>query len=130
LAEAFAECLHQAVRKTHWGYAPDEQLANEDLISEKYAGIRPAPGYPANPDHTEKRLLFALLQAEDTGVSLTENLAMSPAASVCGIYIAHPEAHYFGIGRITREQVCDYADRKHISPEEVEKYFGSSFLAY
>jgi 5-methyltetrahydrofolate--homocysteine methyltransferase len=101
LAEAFAEYLHEKVRKEFWGYAVSEQLSNDDLISEKYEGIRPAPGYPACPDHTEKITLFDLLKVkEKTGIILTENLAMYPAASVCGYYFAHPESRYFGIGKI------------------------------
>lgn len=123
LAEAFAERLHQLVRKELWGYAPDESLANEDLIRERYAGIRPAPGYPSQPDHTEKEALFKLLRAtEHTGVSLTESLAMNPAASVCGLYFAHPDAEYFNLGKITTEQVEDYARRKGMLVPEVEKW--------
>ena len=123
LAEAFAEWLHERVRKHHWGYAEGEDLANEELIAERYCGIRPAPGYPACPDHTEKRRLFALLDAERrTGVSLTESCAMLPASSVSGWYFSHPEAHYFGVGRIGRDQVEDYADRKRWSLDEAESW--------
>ena len=113
LAEAFAEALHAKVRRELWGYAPDETLTNEELIGEAYAGIRPAPGYPAQPDHTEKRTLFELLDAEQaTGLKLTESYAMWPAAAVSGFYFAHPEARYFGVGKIGRDQVADYAKRK------------------
>ena len=113
LAEAFAERMHQRVRKEFWGYAPDEALPAEDLILEKYAGIRPAPGYPAQPDHTEKATLFALLDAENTaGVKLTESFAMWPGSSVSGLYFSHPESFYFGVGKIERDQVEDYAARK------------------
>ena len=109
LAEAFAERLHQRVRKEFWGYAPDETLSSADLIAEKYRGIRPAPGYPAQPDHTEKATLFRLLGGERIGVRLTESFAMWPGASVCGLYFSHPESHYFGVGKIERDQVEDYA---------------------
>ena len=112
LAEAFAERLHQRVRKEFWGYAADETLGNADLIAEKYRGIRPAPGYPAQPDHTEKGTLFQLLDGERIGVKLTESFAMWPGASVCGLYFSHPESHYFGVGKIERDQVEDYAARK------------------
>ena len=113
LAEAFAEALHSRVRTELWGYAPDEPDDLEFLIGEKYRGIRPAPGYPAQPDHTEKPIIFNLLDAEAaTGMALTESFAMSPAASVSGLYFAHPQAHYFGVGRIDRDQVEDYAGRK------------------
>jgi len=113
LAEAFAETLHQRVRRELWGYAPDEALAVEDLIAEKYQGIRPAPGYPAQPDHTEKATLFQLLDAEaQTGIGLTESFAMTPPSSVSGLYFSHPQSHYFGVGRIARDQVEDYARRK------------------
>ena len=109
LAEAFAERLHQRVRKEFWGYASDETLSNADLIAEKYRGIRPAPGYPAQPDHTEKATLFKLIDGERIGVTLTESFAMWPGASVCGLYFSHPESHYFGVGKIERDQVEDYA---------------------
>lgn len=123
LAEAYTEYLHERVRKEYWGYAADETLNNEDLIREKYLGIRPAPGYPACPDHTEKYKLFDLLDATNqTGITLTESLAMSPAASICGWYIAHPEAKYFGLGKITRDQLEDYANRKGMDLATAEKW--------
>ena len=113
LAEAFAERLHERVRKEFWAYVPDENLSNEDIIAENYRGIRPAPGYPACPDHTEKKTLFRLLDAEkNAGIHLTESFAMLPAAAVSGLYFAHPEARYFGVGKINRDQVVDYAERK------------------
>jgi 5-methyltetrahydrofolate--homocysteine methyltransferase len=121
--EAFAECLHEQVRKEYWGYAKDENLTNEQLIHEDYKGIRPAPGYPACPDHTEKLKLFSLLNAtENIGIELTESLAMNPPASVCGWYFAHPQSHYFGLGKIGRDQLEDYAQRKGMSIEEAEKW--------
>jgi len=123
LAEAFAEALHAKVRRELWAYAPDEKLTNEELIGEAYAGIRPAPGYPAQPDHTEKGTLFRLLDAEKaTGLKLTESYAMWPAAAVSGFYFAHPEARYFGVGKIGRDQVADYAKRKGWSVEEAERW--------
>ncbi|WP_183985941.1 methionine synthase [Deinobacterium chartae] len=122
LAEAFAEKLHADVRRELWGYAPDEQLDNDDLIRERYRGIRPAPGYPACPDHTEKREIFRLLGAEAVGLSLTESCAMLPAASVSGLYFAHPESRYFAVGRIGPDQAADYAARKQIPLEEVERW--------
>jgi len=121
LAEAFAEFLHAEARR-QWGYGKDEGLSNEDLIAEKYRGIRPAFGYPACPDHSEKRRLFALLGAESVGITLTESCAMAPAASVSGLYFAHPEARYFSIGRIGRDQVADYAKRKGWSVAEAERW--------
>jgi 5-methyltetrahydrofolate--homocysteine methyltransferase len=125
LAEAFAEALHEKVRRELWGYAPDETLSNEQLIAENYAGIRPAPGYPAQPDHTEKRTLFTLLDAENKiGVKLTESCAMWPAAAVSGLYFSHPESRYFGIGKIGRDQVADYAARKGWTVEEAERWLG------
>ena len=121
--EAFAECLHERVRKEFWGYAKDEHLGNEQLIKEEYKGIRPAPGYPACPDHTEKVKLFELLNAtQNIGVELTESLAMNPPASVCGWYIAHPNSHYFGLGKIGKDQLEDYARRKGMSISEAEKW--------
>jgi 5-methyltetrahydrofolate--homocysteine methyltransferase len=121
--EAFAECLHQKTRKEYWGYAKDETLSNEDLIKEEYKGIRPAPGYPACPDHTEKIKLFDLLNVtENIGIELTESLAMNPPASVCGWYIAHPQSHYFGVGKIQQDQLEDYAKRKGMSIEEATKW--------
>jgi 5-methyltetrahydrofolate--homocysteine methyltransferase len=123
LAEAFAEMLHEKVRRELWGYAPEELLGNEELLREKYRGIRPAPGYPACPDHTEKAELFTLLNAEAaTGITLTETYAMNPAASVSGFYFAHPEARYFVLGKIGRDQVEDYALRKGMSMDEAEKW--------
>jgi len=122
LAEAFAERLHQKVRKEFWGYAVDETLSNADLIAEKYQGIRPAPGYPAQPDHTEKGTLFRLLGGERIGVKLTESFAMWPGASVCGLYFSHPESRYFGVGKIERDQIEDYAARKNWTVEEAERW--------
>ena len=123
LAEALAERLHQRVRKEFWGYAPDEALGNADVIAERYRGIRPAPGYPAQPDHTEKATLFSLLDAErQIGVKLTESFAMWPGASVCGLYFSHPNSYYFGVGRIERDQVEDYAARKGWPAEQAEKW--------
>ena len=130
LAEAFAELMHEKTRKEFWGYTKNETLNNEELIKEKYVGIRPAPGYPACPDHTEKRTLFNLLQSEkNIGVSLTENFAMYPAASVSGFYFAHSQAKYFGVGKIDKDQVTDYARRKGINVSEVEKWLKPN-LAY
>ena len=123
LAEAFAERLHQRVRKEFWAYAADESIASADLIAEKYQGIRPAPGYPAQPDHSEKATLFALLDpATATGISLTESFAMWPGASVCGLYFSHPESHYFGVGKIERDQVEDYARRKGWNVPDAERW--------
>ncbi|MBD2769053.1 methionine synthase [Hymenobacter sp. BT664] len=123
LAEAFAERLHERVRREFWGYAPDEHLTGDDLIQEKYRGVRPAPGYPGCPDHTEKITLFRLLDAEgSTGISLTENLAMYPASSVSGLYYAHPDARYFGLGRIGIDQVADIAQRKGMERAELERW--------
>ncbi|WP_288925142.1 methionine synthase [uncultured Maritimibacter sp.] len=122
-AEAMAEMLHERVRKDHWGYGRDEGFAPEELIAEPYRGIRPAPGYPAQPDHTEKRTLFALLDAEaTTGVTLTESMAMWPGSSVSGLYIGHPEAYYFGVSNIERDQAADYAERKGMTLEDVERW--------
>ena len=123
LAEAFAELLHHRVRKEFWGYMKDENLSNEELIKEEYSGIRPAPGYPACPDHTEKYKLFNLLDAEkNAGIILTESLAMYPASSVCGWYFANPESKYFGVGKIEKDQVEDYAKRKNMPVEEIERW--------
>jgi 5-methyltetrahydrofolate--homocysteine methyltransferase len=123
MVEALAEYLHEQVRKDFWGYDAAETLSNEDLIWEKYAGIRPAPGYPACPDHTEKLKLFSMLNAtENVGITLTESLAMNPPASVCGWYIAHPDSHYFGLGKIKQDQLTDYATRKGMSLEEATKW--------
>ncbi|OQX82235.1 MAG: methionine synthase [Bacteroidetes bacterium 4484_276] len=122
LAEAFAELMHHKVRKEFWGYVPDENLNTEEILREKYQGIRPAPGYPACPEHSEKRVLFDLLEAEEkTGIILTENYAMYPAASVSGYYFAHPQAQYFNLGKISKDQVEDYARRKNLPVEEVER---------
>jgi 5-methyltetrahydrofolate--homocysteine methyltransferase len=122
LAEAAAEYLHAEVRKKYWAYSDDEELSNQELIAEAYRGIRPAPGYPACPDHLEKITIFELLQAEEIGMGLTESLAMNPAASVSGYYFGHPQAKYFGLGKINRDQVEDYAQRKGISLKEAEKW--------
>jgi len=125
LAEAFAEAMHARVRRELWGYAPQERFTPEELIAEPYRGIRPAPGYPAQPDHTEKATLFRLLDAERAiGVRLTESFAMWPASSVSGLYLAHPEAHYFGVAKVERDQVEDYAARKGLTVEEVERWLG------
>ncbi|MBV8389811.1 MAG: methionine synthase [Mucilaginibacter sp.] len=125
LAEAFAEKMHELVRREYWGYAKDEALSNEDLIKEQYQGIRPAPGYPACPDHTEKLTLFSLLKAEEnTGIQLTESMAMTPTAAVSGFYFAHPQARYFGLGRISKDQIEDYAKRKKMPVEDVERWMG------
>ena len=122
-AEAFAERMHERVRREFWGYAPDEALGGADFVAERYRGIRPAPGYPACPDHTEKRTLFRLLDAERAaGMQLTESCAMLPAASVSGWYFAHPQARYFGVGRIARDQVVDYARRKGMAVDEAERW--------
>lgn len=130
LAEAFAELLHALVRKEYWGYAPAENLTNEELIKEQYRGIRPAPGYPACPDHSEKQILFDLLQVEkQAAIHLTENYAMYPAASVSGLYFAHPEAKYFALGKIGKDQVLDYHRRKGMPLETVEKCL-ASYLNY
>jgi 5-methyltetrahydrofolate--homocysteine methyltransferase len=123
LAEAFAELMHERARRA-WGHAERSQLSNDDLIAQKYRGIRPAFGYPACPDHSEKRKLFELLGAEDVGIHLTENFAMTPPASVSGIYLGHSDARYFTVGRIGRDQVEDYAKRKGMPVAEVEKWLG------
>jgi 5-methyltetrahydrofolate--homocysteine methyltransferase len=123
LAEAFAERMHELVRKEFWAYSNDESLSSEDLIKEKYRGIRPAPGYPACPDHTEKATLFEILDAEKlTGIQLTESFAMYPTAAVSGFYFAHPQSRYFGLGKINKDQVEDYAVRKGLTLEEVERW--------
>ncbi len=123
LAEAFAERMHERVRREFWASAPDEDLTPEDLIRERYKGIRPAPGYPAQPDHTEKQTLFDLLDAEKTtGIRLTESYAMWPGSSVSGLYFAHPESHYFGVGRIERDQAEDYARRKGWPLAQAERW--------
>jgi 5-methyltetrahydrofolate--homocysteine methyltransferase len=126
LAEAFAECLHKCVRK-EWGYGCAENLSNEDLIHEKYRGIRPAPGYPASPDHTEKGQLWRLLNVcANTGIQITESFAMWPGSSVSGLYFAHPESRYFSLGKIDRDQVADYAERKGMTVHEVERWLGQN----
>jgi 5-methyltetrahydrofolate--homocysteine methyltransferase len=125
LAEAFAERMHERVRKEFWAYAPEENFSSQDLIAEAYRGIRPAPGYPAQPDHTEKGTLFRLLDAEkNAGIVLTESFAMWPGSSVSGIYIGHPQARYFGLGKIERDQVEDYARRKGWPVAEAERWLG------
>jgi 5-methyltetrahydrofolate--homocysteine methyltransferase len=122
LAEAFTELMHERVRTEFWGYVSSETFTNEELISEKYQGIRPAPGYPACPDHTEKTALFDLLDAGRIGIELTESFAMYPASSVSGFYFAHPESKYFTIGKIAKDQVVDYAKRKNMELEEIERW--------
>jgi 5-methyltetrahydrofolate--homocysteine methyltransferase len=130
LAEAFAEHLHERVRREFWGYAPDEQLSAAQLIAESYRGIRPAPGYPACPDHTEKRALFDLLQAEkNAGMTLTESFAMLPASAVSGFYFSHPQSAYFAVGKLGRDQLEDYARRKGVALEEAERWL-APYLAY
>ncbi len=127
LAEAFAEVLHKRTRMEFWGYDKEEQLSNDDLIKEKYTGIRPAPGYPACPDHTEKYKLFDLLDANKAiGIQLTESLAMYPASSVCGWYFSHPQSQYYGVGKITRDQLEVYAKRKEMPIEELERWLGQN----
>lgn len=122
-AEAFAECMHYKVRTEFWGYVKNEKLSSEELIEEEYIGIRPAPGYPACPDHTEKKTLFEILDAENaTGIKLTESYAMYPASSVSGFYFAHPDSKYFGLGQISKDQVEDYADRKNMNIQEIERW--------
>lgn len=125
LAEAFAECMHQMVRKQIWGYAADEDLSNDDLIREKYQGIRPAPGYAACPEHTEKGAIWQLLDAEaNTGMVLTESYAMWPGAAVSGWYFSHPDARYFAVAQIQQDQLESYADRKGWDLTEAEKWLG------
>jgi 5-methyltetrahydrofolate--homocysteine methyltransferase len=122
LAEACTEMLHARVRKEFWAYARDERLPGEDLIAEKYRGIRPAPGYPACPDHTEKGALFELLGAEKAGIRLTESYAMFPASSVSGFYFSHPDSRYFAVGKVDRDQIADYARRKDMPVAEIERW--------
>ena len=130
LAEAFAELMHETIRKDLWAYASNEALSSQELIAEKYHGIRPAPGYPACPDHTEKRTLFDLLEVEEhTGISLTESFAMYPAASVSGFYFSHPESKYFGLGKVEKDQVEDYALRKAMDLKTMEKWLAPN-LSY
>jgi 5-methyltetrahydrofolate--homocysteine methyltransferase len=125
LAEAFAERLHQRVRTQLWGYAPDERLSNDELIAEKYQGIRPAPGYPACPEHGIKRALFEALQAGEIGMTLTESLAMAPAASVSGFYLAHPQSTYFNVGRIGEDQLLDWAAREGVPEQDARRRLSS-----
>jgi 5-methyltetrahydrofolate--homocysteine methyltransferase len=123
LAEAAAEWLHEKIRKEYWGFAVDENLTVEEMLSGKYKGIRPAPGYPACPDHTEKRILFSLLDAENAiGVGLTENFAMTPPATVCGYIFSHSASSYFNIGKIGPDQLKDYASRKKMTIEEASRW--------
>jgi 5-methyltetrahydrofolate--homocysteine methyltransferase len=130
LAEAFAEAMHRKVRTELWGYAPDEPFEIDALLAEDYRGIRPAPGYPAQPDHTEKATLFDLLDAPGAaGMALTESFAMTPPAAVSGLYFAHPESHYFGVGRIERDQVEDYARRKGWDVATAERWL-APILSY
>ncbi len=118
--------MHERVRREFWGYTPAESLNNDDLIREAYRGIRPAHGYPACPDHTEKDILWALLKPDEhAGMTLTESYAMLPTASVSGLYFAHPEARYFGTGKLGRDQVMDYAQRKDMTPAEAERWLAS-----
>ena len=121
LAEAFAERLHQRVRTEFWGYAPDEKLGTADLVAEKYVGIRPAPGYPACPDHSVKASMFDVLVAREIGMDLTESLAMTPAASVSGFYLAHPAATYFNVGRIGDDQLRDWARRERLDFAQAQR---------
>jgi 5-methyltetrahydrofolate--homocysteine methyltransferase len=125
LAEAFAECLHKKVRTDLWGYAADEALDNEALIKEKYQGIRPAPGYPACPDHSVKRAMFELLGCDDIGMALTESLAMTPAASVSGFYLSHPQSTYFNVGKVGDDQVEDLAARSGVDVRDLRRWIGT-----
>ena len=130
LSEAFAEHMHEKVRKELWGYAAEEKLDSEALIKEEYRGIRPAPGYPACPEHTEKRTLWKLLDVErNAGISLTESCAMSPGSAVSGFYFSHPESRYFGVAAIGRDQAADYAERKGMTLREAERWLAPN-LAY
>jgi len=129
LAEAFAELIHQRVRREFWGYARDENLDSAALIAEQYRGIRPAPGYPACPDHTEKGALFQMIGAERIDMRLTESFAMQPAAAVSGFYLSHPQSQYFAVGKVGRDQVEDYARRKGWTSEETERWL-APYLAY
>jgi 5-methyltetrahydrofolate--homocysteine methyltransferase len=129
LAEACTELLHARIRREFWGYAKDEQLQTEALIAEKYRGIRPAPGYPACPDHTEKAELFELLNAERAGIRLTESYAMYPASSVSGFYLSHPDSRYFAVGKVDRDQIADYARRKKMTVQDIERWL-SPVLGY
>ena len=129
LAEAYAELLHKRVRRELWGYAKDESLDRDGLIKEQYRGIRPAPGYPACPEHTEKGALFDLLRAPEAGIALTESYAMLPAAAVSGFYVAHPQSQYFAVGKLGRDQVEDYARRKHMPVADIERWL-APYLGY
>jgi len=129
LAEALAELLHERVRKEFWGYAKQEKLSMDEIIHEKYEGIRPAPGYPACPDHTEKKTIFELLDADKAGIWLTESYAMYPGAAVSGYYFSHPESTYFGLGNIEKDQVTEYAQRKGMEIKEIERWLSPN-LAY
>jgi 5-methyltetrahydrofolate--homocysteine methyltransferase len=129
LAEAFTELLHERVRREYWGYAAGERLSNDDRLAEKYRGIRPAPGYPACPDHTEKGALFDLLDASEAGITLTESYAMLPAASVSGFYLSHPDSRYFAVDKIGEDQAADYARRKALALEQTERWLAPN-LAY
>jgi len=125
LAEAFAERMHERVRKEFWGYQPDETLDNDALIQEKYVGIRPAPGYPACPEHTEKQILWDLMDVKaKTGIELTDSMAMWPGAAVSGWYFSHPQSQYFVVGRLAQDQVADYASRKGWTLKEAERWLG------
>ena len=129
LAEALAEYLHERVRLDYWGYSKNENYSNEELVKEKYRGIRPAPGYPACPDHNEKLGLFDLLDVEkNIGISLTDSLAMMPASSVSGWYFAHPDSKYFGVGKVTKEQIIDLAKRKNSNFQDIEKWYSSILI--
>lgn len=130
LAEAFSEQLHQEIRKETWGYSPDEKLTTQECLAVKYQGIRPAPGYPSQPDHTEKNVMWDLMDIKNlTGIELTEGLAMDPASSVCGLYFANPNAYYFGCDEICKDQVQSYSKRKGMQQQEVEKWL-STILSY
>lgn len=130
LAEAMAEKLHEDVRKEFWGYAPEENMTKKDLLYTKYRGIRPAPGYPTQPDHTEKTTMWNLMKVyENVGIELTENLAMDPASSVSGLYFAHPQSEYFAAGELNEDQIIDYANRKGFTKEETEQWLSSN-LSY
>jgi 5-methyltetrahydrofolate--homocysteine methyltransferase len=129
LAEAFAEHLHERVRMEYWGYAPDEKLDGDALIKEKYRGIRPAPGYPACPEHSDKVAIFNLLDVESTiGMELTESFAMLPAAAVSGFYFAHPESRYFSVGKINDDQVADFAERRQLNDEDARRLLRPNLL--
>ena len=129
LAEAFAEKLHELVRRDFWGYETGERLSHEELVREKYQGIRPAPGYAACPDHLEKKTLFSLLDVEkNIGVKLTHSMAMTPPSSVSGWYFSHPKSRYFNVGKISRDQLEDYAQRKNMSVNEMEKWLSANLM--